>query len=68
MIVAAPEEEVVVACLPHEAGVVARVEAGLVLGGVRAVVALRPVHHVAAALQLQLDVILLHAVNLRLAR
>ena len=68
MIVAAPDEEVVVACLPHEAGVVARVEAGLVLGGVRAVVALRPVHHVAAALQLQLDVILLHAVNLRLAR
>lgn len=64
VVVAAPDEEVVVALgLPQDARVVAGVQAGLVLGlsCVCAVVALAPVHD--AALQLELDVILLDAVN-----
>ena len=53
--------------LPQDAGVVAGVETGLVLGPrVPAVVALAPVHH--AALQLQLDVILLDAMNLTMEK
>ena len=68
MVVSAPDEEVVVALgLPQDAGVVAGVQAGLVLGpGVGAVVALAPVHD--SALQLQLDVILLDAVNLKMEK
>ena len=68
MVVSAPDEEVVVALgLPQDAGVVAGVQAGLVLGpGVGAVVALAPVHD--SALQLQLDVILLDAVNLKIGK
>jgi len=64
MVVAAPDEEVVVALglLPQDAGVVAGVQAGLILGpGVGAVVALATVHH--PALQLQLDFLLLDTVN-----
>lgn len=64
VVVAAPDEEVVVALgLPQDARVVAGVQAGLVFGlsCVCAVVALAPVHD--AALQLELDVILLDAVN-----
>ena len=69
MVVAAPDEEVVVSLgLPQDARVVAGVQAGLVLGlsCVCAVVALAPVHD--AALQLELDVILLDAVNLKMAK
>ena len=68
MVMAAPDEEVVVALglLPQDAGVVAGVQTGLVLGSsVGAVVALAPVHN--TALQLQLDVILLDAVNLNMS-
>ena len=68
VVVSAPDEEVVVALgLPQDAGVVAGVQTGLVLGSsVGAVVALAPVHD--SALQLQLDVILLDAVNLKMAK
>ena len=68
MVVAAPDEEVVVALglLPQDAGVVAGVQAGLILGpGVGAVVALATVHH--PALQLQLDFLLLDTVNLNMS-
>ena len=68
MVMAAPDEEVMVALglLPQDAGVMAGVQAGLILGpGVGAVVALAPVHH--PALQLQLDFLLLDAVNLNMS-
>lgn len=64
VVVAAPDEEVVVALgLPQNTRVVAGVQAGLVLGlsCVCAVVALAPVHD--PSLQLELDIILLDAVN-----
>ena len=69
MIVATPDEEVVVALgLPQDARVVAGVQAGLVLGlsCVCAVVALAPVHD--PSLQLELDIILLDTVNLKMAK
>ncbi len=69
MIVATPDEEVVVALgLPQDARVVAGVQAGLVLGLSRvcAVVALAPVHD--PSLQLELDIILLDTVNLKMVK